>query len=173
MSERIDALKLVRFSLPLALLLLLSLPPPAPPGQMEHLPEPGPVVQVIPFPVNLKGQEGTGEDQEEAAPPPDGNVIEDCIVTYYDVCVLCCGKDDGITASGAVAVPYETCAVDPAVIPLGSTVLMDYGDGTVLHLRAEDTGSGVRGNHVDVCVAGHEEALALGTRRATVYWEEE
>lgn len=167
----------VRFLLPLALLLLLflppaGLPPPAPPGQPEHLPDPGPAVQVIPFPVNLKEQEGTGEDQEEAAPPPDTHVIEDCIVTYYDVCVLCCGKDDGITASGAEAVPYETCAVDPAVIPLRSVVQVDYGDGTILRLRAEDTGSGVRGNHIDVCVTGHEEALALGTRRATVYWEE-
>lgn len=166
-------MKPVHLLFPLALLLLLSLPPPAPPGRLEHLPDPGPVDQIIPFPVNLKGQEGTGEDQEEAAPPPDTHVIEDCIVTYYDACILCCGKDDGITASGAVAVPYETCAVDPAVIPLGSSVLVDYGDGTILRLRAEDTGSAVRGNHVDVCVSGHEEALALGNQRATVYWEEE
>lgn len=100
------------------------------------------------------------------------HAVGDCVITYYDVCVICCGKDDGITASGAVAVPYETCAVDPAVIPLGSNVLLKYEDGTVLRLRAEDTGKGVRGNHVDVCVSGHREALALGTRRATVYLEE-
>lgn len=98
--------------------------------------------------------------------------VGDCIITYYDVCVLCCGKADGITASGTKAVPYETCAVDPAVIPLGSSVLVKYEDGTILRLRAEDTGKGVRGNHIDVCVAGHKEALALGVRRATVYWEE-
>lgn len=61
--------------------------------------------------------------------------------------------------------------MDPKVIPLGSSVVVDYGDGTVIRLRAEDTGSGVRGNHVDICVARHEEALTLGTRRATVYWE--
>lgn len=165
-------MKPVRLLLPLALLLLLSLPPPAPPGQPEHLPEPGPVVHVIPSPGELEVLDEPEEGTEKDIPPPDGHVIEDCIVTYYDVCVLCCGKDDGITASGAVAVPYETCAVDPAVIPLGSNVLVDYGDGTILRLRAEDTGSAVRGNHVDICVTGHEEALAIGIRRATVYWEE-
>ena len=168
----------VRFLLPLALLLLLSLPPAGlppptdPPGQLEPLPEPGPVIRVIPAPRELEGP-GEPEDTEKGILPPGGQVIEDCIVTYYDVCILCCGKDDGITASGASAVPYETCAVDPAVIPLGSSGLVDFGDGTVLRLRAEDPGSGVRGNHVDVCVGGHEEALALGVRRATVCWEEE
>ena len=161
-----------RFLLPLALLLLLSLPPPDPLGQERPPPEPGPAVQIIPSPKEPEGAAGPEKNAEEAI-PPDGNVIEDCIVTYYDVCVLCCGKDDGITASGAEAVPYETCAVDQAVIPLGSVVQVDYGDGTVLRLRAEDTGGAVRGNHIDICVAGHEEALALGVRRATVYWEEE
>lgn len=169
--------KPVHLLLLLALLLLLSLPsaglppPPGPPIRLEPLPEPGPVVQVIPLPGDREVFGEPEEGTEKDIPPPTGHIIEDCIVTYYDVCLLCCGKDDGITASGAEAVPYKTCAVDPAVIPLGSSVLVEYGDGTVFHLRAEDTGSGVRGNHVDVCVSGHEEALALGTRRATVYWE--
>lgn len=164
--------KTVCLLLPLALLLLLSLPPPDPPSHAEPPPELGPAVQVIPSLEELEGPVEQEEATEKDIPPPDGHVIKDCIVTYYDVCVLCCGKDDGITASGAEAVPYETCAVDPAVIPLGSSVLVDYGDGTILRLRAEDTGSAVSGNHVDICVAGHEEAITLGTRRATVYWEE-
>lgn len=164
--------KPTRLLLPLALLLLLSLPPPDPLSQLEALPESGPAIQVIPAPGALETLEKPTEGMERDIPPPDGHVIEDCVITYYDVCILCCGKDDGITATGSVAVPYETCAVDPAVIPLGSSVVVDYGDGTVLRLRAEDTGSGVCGNHVDVCVAGHGEAMALGTHRATVYWGE-
>lgn len=100
------------------------------------------------------------------------HVIGECTVTYYDPCVLCCGKSDGITASGVRATPYETCAVDPAVIPLGSTVMVIYDDGEVRTYRAEDTGSGVKGNHIDVCVAGHREAKALGVRHGIVYWEE-
>lgn len=104
----------------------------------------------------------------EARLMPWADRLEDCEITYYDVCLACCGKKDGITASGVPAVPYETCAVDPEVIPLGSAVTVDYGGGVLRHLRAMDTG--VRGNHVDICVAGHEEAVSLGRETATVYW---
>ena len=99
------------------------------------------------------------------------HVLEGVTITHYDICKQCCGKVDGITASGTHATPYSTVAVDPAMIPLGSVVLVDYGDGNGLcRYRAEDTGSGVKGNHIDLCVASHEEALRLGRRTATVYW---
>jgi 3D (Asp-Asp-Asp) domain-containing protein len=97
--------------------------------------------------------------------------LDDVTVTHYDVCVECCGKDDGITASGLQAVPGVTVAVDPAVIPLGSDVLVDYGDGNGLqYYRADDIGHGVDGNAIDLCVASHAEALRLGRRTATVYY---
>lgn len=98
------------------------------------------------------------------------NVIEDVTVTHYDCCVQCCGKDNGITASGRKATPGVTVAVDPNVIPLGSDVLVDYGDGEIHYYRADDTGGSVKGNHIDLCVATHEEALQMGRRTATVYW---
>ena len=98
------------------------------------------------------------------------NVIEGVTVTHYDYCVQCCGKDDGITASGVRAAPGVTVAVDPAVIPLGSDVLVDYGDGEIHYYRADDVGGAVKGNHIDLCVGSHAEALQLGRRTATVYW---
>lgn len=104
----------------------------------------------------------------EAQRLPWANKIEDCVVTYYDVCEICCGKTDGVTASGVPAAPYETCAVDPGVIPLGSAVIIDYGGGELHYYRAEDTG--VQGAHVDVCVSSHEEAARLGRMEADVYW---
>lgn len=64
-----------------------------------------------------------------------------------------------------------TCAVDPAVIPLGSVVYLDYG-GECLRCIAQDTGSAVRGLHIDLCVASHAEALELGVRAADVKWKE-
>ena len=81
-----------------------------------------------------------------------------------------CGTGDGITASGVPATPYVSVAVDPSIIPLGSEVMIDYGDGDIQYYRADDVGGGVNGNHVDVCVAWHQEALALGVKTATVYW---
>lgn len=52
-------------------------------------------------------------------------------------------------------------------------LLVDYGDGTICYYRADDTGSGVAGGHIDLCVGSHREALQLGLRTATVYWIEE
>lgn len=99
------------------------------------------------------------------------HVLKGVTITHYDVCEQCCGKVDGITASGAHATPYSTVAVDPSVIPLGAELLVDYGDGAGLRrYRAEDTGGAVKGNHIDRCVGSHAEALQLGRRTATVYW---
>lgn len=99
------------------------------------------------------------------------HVLEGVTITHYDVCSKCCGKTDGITASGAHATPYSTVAVDPSVIPLGAVLLVDYGDGAGLRrYRAEDTGGAIKGNRIDLCVGSHDEALQMGRRTATVYW---
>lgn len=101
------------------------------------------------------------------------HVLEGVTITHYDVCSKCCGKTDGITASGTHATPYSTVAVDPSVIPLGADVLVDYGDGAGLRrYRAEDTGGAIKGSHIDLCVGSHAEAQQLGVKTATVYWME-
>lgn len=101
------------------------------------------------------------------------HVLKGVTITHYDICKQCCGKVDGITASGTHATPYSTVAVDPSVIPLGAELLVDYGDGNGLcRYRAEDTGAAVKGGHIDLCVGSHAEALQLGKRTATVYWTE-
>ena len=123
--------------------------------------------------VQCEIQEDFENKNIEAALLARAHVIEGVTVTHYDCCVQCCGKDDGITASGRKATPGVTVAVDPNVIPLGSDVLVDYGDGEIHYFRADDTGGAVKGNHIDLCVATHEEALQLGRRTAIVYWCEE
>lgn len=96
--------------------------------------------------------------------------IENCTVTHYAACVECCGNDLGITASGIKVTPNVTVAVDPALIPLGSDVLVDYGDGNIQYCRADDTGSGVTGAHIDLCVENYQTAKELGVKTATVYY---
>lgn len=100
------------------------------------------------------------------------NKIENVKVSHYCCCVKCCGKDDGITYSGVKATPGVTVAVDTSIIPLGSDVLVDYGDGIINYYRADDTGSAIKGNKLDLCVSSHQEAINLGVRTATVYWVE-
>lgn len=99
--------------------------------------------------------------------------IENCTVTFYcaERYKHICGTGDGIAADGTPVIPWATCAVDPSIIPLGSTVMVDLGDGELLTLVANDTG--VRGNHIDICVPTHAEALRLGIQTSTVYWCEE
>lgn len=117
--------------------------------------------------------EAAENEKIEAALLARAHVIKDCVVSHYDCCVACCGKDDGITASGVRATPGVTVAVDPAVIPLGSDVLVDYGDGEIHYMRADDVGGAVQGSHIDLCVESHELANQLGMRTATVYWVEQ
>ena len=102
------------------------------------------------------------------------SVIDDCTVTFYcaERYPHICGTGDGIAADGTPVLPWATCAVDPDVIPLGSTILVDLGDGEGLrYFRANDTG--VKGDHIDICVPTHDEAQGLGVRTSTVYWCEE
>jgi len=80
-----------------------------------------------------------------------------------------CGTGTGITASGTKVTPGVSCAVDPRVIPLGSTVVVDFGDDGIQVLSADDTGGAIKGNRIDIAVPTHEEALQLGVKTATVY----
>ena len=110
----------------------------------------------------------------EAALLARAHVIEDCTITFYcnEKYPHICGTGDGIAYDGTPALAWATCAVDPDVIPIGSTVMVDLGDGYGLRtLVANDTG--VKGNHIDICVESHNFALQLGRQTATVYWCEE
>lgn len=88
-----------------------------------------------------------------------------CTVTYYccEPYAHICGGGDGLTATGLPVTP-GVVAVDPDVIPLGSTVIIDGQE-----YLAADTGGAIKGNHVDIAVPTHQEALELGIRTATVW----
>ncbi len=76
-------------------------------------------------------------------------------LTAYCSCRQCCGRwSGGPTASGTMPEAGRTIAVDKRVIPLGTRVYIEgYGE-----FVAEDTGSAVRGNHIDIYMDSHEAA---------------
>lgn len=117
--------------------------------------------------------EAAENEMIEAALLANATRLDSVTVTHYCTCSRCCGKSDGITASGRKATPGISVAVDPSIIPLGSDVLVDYGDGEMHYCRADDTGSAVKGNHIDLCMESHEAAIQAGVRTATVYFIEE
>ena len=98
-------------------------------------------------------------------------MIEGCTVTWYTEAA--CGKAPdhpayGITASGLPVEEGATCAVDPEVIPMFSTVYVEYADGSAGTFRATDTG--VEGEWVDIYTPDYDYAILCGMQRLTVYW---
>ena len=82
-------------------------------------------------------------------------------LTAYCSCVNCCGKSNGITASGTQATAGRTVACNS--LPLG-TVISINGHQYVV----EDTG-GMGGNVIDIYFSSHEEAINFGRQSADVY----
>lgn len=96
------------------------------------------------------------------------NTISNCTVTAYCACTECCGKwSGGPTSSGVMPEARHTVAVDPQVIPLGS--LVRIGNDPTVYV-AQDTGSAIKGKHIDVFFDRHIEALEWGVQYRTVYW---
>ncbi len=93
-------------------------------------------------------------------------------VTYYCGCVKCCGKwsngseQESYGALGTKLTPYYSIAVAPEVIPLGTIVTDSKGN----KYKAEDTGSAIKGNKIDIYTGNHEEAKKLGTKEIELFW---
>lgn len=100
--------------------------------------------------------------------------MEDVTITFYccEKRPHICGTGTGITASGRQVTPYVSCAVDTRIIPLGSTIMIEH-NGEMVYLRADDTGSAIQGNRLDIAVQSHQEALNLGVKTADIWWCEE
>jgi 3D (Asp-Asp-Asp) domain-containing protein len=89
------------------------------------------------------------------------------VATAYCPCVKCCGKTDGITATGVKARANHTIAADPNILPYGTEILCSMGEFVV-----EDCGGAIKGNRVDFFFDTHEEALKFGKREFTIWVKE-
>ena len=156
--------KILLLVFPFAFFLALFLRPlPVPAAELP----PGPAVQIIPPPA----EQAESEPETPVESPAEVHVIESCTVTWYTEDT--CGKAPdhpayGITASGLPVEEGVTCAVDPEVIPLFSTVYVEYADGSAGTFRATDTG--VKGNWVDLYTPDYDYAVQCGLQRLTVCW---
>ena len=120
----------------------------------------------------------TAPVEQEPAQVSMGNYT----ITAYCPCEICCGywartrpldengKPIVYTASGALAKAGVTIAVDPSVIPHGTSVWFE-GPGGMNEYIAQDTGSAVDGYHIDLYFDSHEEALAWGSQTREVFRE--
>lgn len=75
-----------------------------------------------------------------------------------------CEGCTGITKTGTVPIVGRTVAVDPEVIPLGSTVIIDGQE-----YIAEDIGGAIKGNVIDMFVGTEEISKYYGVKYKEVF----
>ena len=81
-------------------------------------------------------------------------------VTAYCACMECCGKTNGITASGAKATAGRTIAMSK-----------DYKFGTKIEIEGygiyivEDRGGAIKNTRIDIYFNTHKEALQFGKKQ--------
>jgi len=85
-------------------------------------------------------------------------------VTYYCSCEECSGHWGTQTATGNHCEQGRTVAVDPDVIAYGTKILID--DNVYI---AEDCGSRVKGDSIDIYVDGHELVEKLGVKHKKIW----
>lgn len=111
--------------------------------------------------------------QKESTKPREstGGNWEEFTATYYDANEPSTGKQPGdpgygVTASGKTVEAGVTIAVDPNVIPLGSWVMIEFPDGRTEKRRADDTGSAINGNKIDIYIP--KATLSSGRHKVKV-----
>lgn len=101
-----------------------------------------------------------------AAPAPSAQSGKEMTVSATAYTAYCAGCS-GITATGIDLRSnpnQKVIAVDPTVIPLGSTVWVE-GYGTAI---AGDTGGAIKGNKIDVFIPSKDAALQWGRKNVTI-----
>lgn len=87
---------------------------------------------------------------------PEKTYLGTYYITGYDTCYECCGKTDGITASGTYATVGRTIAA-PSNFAFGTHLYIDgIGERVV-----EDRGGSVSGNRLDLLCNNHSECYAI------------
>lgn len=105
-------------------------------------------------------EEQKEEAETEDKPNSSGTYLGNFKLTAYCACSQCCGKSDGITASGTKATPGRTVAMGG--VPLGTKISIN---GKIYVVEDRGTVYG----HVDIFFNSHSAALQFGKKYADVY----
>lgn len=101
----------------------------------------------------------TGNKVADAANIDESNTVSlDVKATAY--------AGDTITSTGTVPREGTTIAVDPSVIPYGSKVYIPEFDKV---FTAEDCGSAIKGNRIDIFMASEAKCNEWGVKNITIY----
>ncbi len=88
-------------------------------------------------------------------------------ITYYCACKQCCGKEDGITASGVKVQEGVTVAADTSILPFGTKIyIKGIGWRTV-----QDRGGAIKGNRLDIYIPSHNDPMPYNVQSLDVWVE--
>ena len=141
---------------------------------------------VVQQPVNEVIARGTGNAPVTSLYCEEGLVIGDGIITLPSGEVLTYNRTmqvtatayshtdpgcDMITATGTT-VHIGTVAVDPRLIAYGTRMFIVANDGSYVYgiSTAEDCGSSIKGNRIDLYYPTYNECIAFGVRGCTIYF---
>lgn len=130
-------------------------------------------VGAIPTEPQRAAEPPTGANELPLASMPDAEKVEAIgtrwerlgkwKLTFYCDCRTCSGKWGRRTSSGARCTEGVTAAC--AILPPGTVVKIDgYGERVI-----QDTGSGVRGQHLDIFMESHRQCLNHGVKYREVW----
>lgn len=112
-----------------------------------------------------------GDNRSSSMVSQQTRLIEVEATFYTPRCAGCIGiTATGLDVRNTIYTPegHRVIAVDPSIIPLGSTVQVTLENGDSFTARAEDTGGAIKGRKIDVLVATKSEAYELGRQTASV-----
>lgn len=95
------------------------------------------------------------------------------VATAYCGCDTCCGVWASMRGSGPICgaagvplFPGVSVAVDNSIFAFGTTFTDEQGNAYV----AADTGSGVKGYHIDIYMSDHQQAKEFGRQEIVLSW---
>ena len=88
----------------------------------------------------------------------------------YCSCMSCCGKTNGITASGAKASSWYTLAAGKG-IPIGTIVYIPALSNTPNGgwFVVQDRGGAISNNRIDIYMGTYNECISFGRRNLECY----
>ncbi len=99
----------------------------------------------------------------ESSSYDSGTYLGTYVATAYCGCSKCCGKSDGITASGTKATQGRTIAA-PTTFAFGTELIINGHTYVV-----EDRGGSISGKRIDIYFDSHSDAMAFGRKNVEVY----
>jgi 3D (Asp-Asp-Asp) domain-containing protein len=130
-----------------------------------------------PIPVSYTVEYEVQEVEAQEVEVPELESMGEFKLTAYCSCAKCCtekwannrpkdenGNEIVIGASGEVLEAGKSIAVDPKVIPYGTTVLINGNE-----YIAQDCGGAIKKKRIDVYFDNHKDALEFGVQYAEIF----